>query len=111
MSLLIMNYEQIRLRSAAIEVIKTAFKESFLLGDTLWIFGSRVVLTKRGGDIDLYVETNADNYHDAHKMRSKFWIKLQDALGEQKIDIIVHIKNAELERIHKVALATGIQLV
>ncbi len=106
-----MIYEQIRLRPKNIEIIKMAFKESFLPGDRLWVFGSRVNLAARGGDIDLYVETEESDLGKVFDMRGNFWVKLQDMLGEQKIDIVVHAKNNEILRIHKVALATGIQII
>ncbi len=101
----------VRLREDKVEIIKTAFKESFKECDQLWIFGSRVDLDERGGDIDLYIETVCDNYTDACKMRSKFWGLLQDRLGEQKIDIILNYVGASPMGIYKVARDTGIQLI
>lgn len=38
--------------------IISEFKKSFSPDDHLWLFGSRVDDTKKGGDIDLYVQTH-----------------------------------------------------
>ena len=44
----------IRLNSFEVDAIKKAFKEVFKEGE-VYLFGSRVDDTKRGGDIDLYL--------------------------------------------------------
>ncbi len=49
---------QIRLTTEEINSIKTIFTKYFSNKDHLWIFGSRVDPTQRGGDIDLYIESN-----------------------------------------------------
>ena len=46
-----------RLTEHEIKMIKKAFKESFHDGK-IYLFGSRVDNTKRGGDIDLYIKPN-----------------------------------------------------
>ncbi len=102
---------QIRLRPQAVEHIKSAFKEIFLPGDKLFVFGSRADLTARGGDIDLYIETQTEDIDEASLMKRKFWGKLQRLLGEQKIDIIVLRKNSQPMDIHEVAQNTGIRLL
>jgi hypothetical protein len=54
---MISKYKQkIRLPEEDILAIKTVFHQNFHEGDTLWIFGSRVDLAKKGGDIDIYIE-------------------------------------------------------
>ena len=102
---------KVRLRPQAIEHIKSAFKEIFLEGDKLWIFGSRADLTARGGDIDLYIETQTEDFDTAYSMKKKFWTTLQRLLGEQKIDIIVLRKNTKPMLIHEVAQSTGVRLL
>ncbi|PWG61451.1 hypothetical protein DEM34_16260 [Spiribacter halobius] len=52
----------------------------------VWLFGSRVDNERRGGDIDLYVETDRD---DILRARAAFKAALARKLGEQQIDLIV----------------------
>ena len=44
------------------KAIKDAFRVHFGREDHLWLFGSHTDDTKRGGDIDLYVETNLNSF-------------------------------------------------
>ena len=93
-------------------IIKTTFVEVFPDGDHLWLFGSRVDDTKRGGDIDLYIETNLDTLEGARACKSRFWGKLQMRLGEQKIDIVVNaLKTDGPQTIFEEARNTGILLI
>ena len=47
-----------RLTEAQVKTIQDNFSVSFMEGDKIWLFGSRVDDSKKGGDIDLYIETN-----------------------------------------------------
>lgn len=94
--------------SIALEV---AFRESFLPQDQLWIFGSRADLTKKGGDIDLYIETNA-NLDEGVMKQSHFWSKLQQLLGEQQIDIVLNIiNNSKILPIYEIAKKEGVRII
>jgi predicted nucleotidyltransferase len=53
-----------------------------------WLFGSRADDSKRGGDIDLYIELPAEDYSYAKKVR--FWCELIRRLGDQKIGIVIN---------------------
>ena len=100
----------IRLSEKDIKSIIQSFKECFSKDDHLWIFGSRVYKDKRGGDIDLYIEIADFEIKKTYECRQKFWVLLQDRLGEQKIDIV--IKNPALDLlVYKVATEEGIVLV
>ena len=100
----------IRLEQWEIESIIQSFKECFGEQDHLWIFGSRVHLNKRGGDIDLYIEVINFDVDKVHEQRQNFWVLLQDRLGEQKIDIVAKDPKCDL-LIYKVSSTEGIQLV
>lgn len=52
------------------------------------LFGSRTDPSKKGGDIDLYVEVKPSGV-DLSEIKRKWKLSLQDFLGEQKFDIIV----------------------
>lgn len=100
----------IRLREQDVQLIIQSFKECFGEHDHLWIFGSRVHMDKRGGDIDLYIEALDFDWKILYGQRQRFWIVLQERLGEQKIDLVLKDPKQDLE-IYKVARAEGIQLV
>jgi len=67
--------------------IKKHFKIIFPYS-RLYLFGSRVDNTKKGGDIDLYIETKSDEY--SYSKLLDFNSSVQEDIGEQKIDIIVN---------------------
>src|SRR5690349_17451327 len=105
--------KQVRLSDSELKIIRDNFKKIFSEGDHLWLFGSRVNTKARGGDIDLYVETQLGEIDDFMKREKDFLISLWKDLGEQKIDIIVNpisMKWPPLE-IYRIAKNTGIQLV
>jgi hypothetical protein len=105
--------DQIRLERFQYEAIIAAFKQTFLPSDYLWIFGSRVDLQARGGDIDLYVETNCANMEEAYDRKSKFIDLVWDKIGEQKIDVVLNVvqsNHAELP-IFAIARNQGIKLI
>jgi predicted nucleotidyltransferase len=86
------------------------FLKHFSKDGRLWIFGSRIDETKRGGDIDLYIEVSIFDFDKVYRARSNFWIDLQDQLGEQKIDIVIKDPGKNLE-IYQEARSSGIKLV
>ena len=87
------------------------FHEHFGKADHLWLFGSRVDDKKRGGDIDLYIQTPEENYTKLMKQRRDFIIALEDRIGEQKIDVVIHqLKDKTDLPIYHVAQKMGILL-
>lgn len=100
-----------RLTTMEQDVISNCFRLSFGADDHLWIFGSRVNDQKRGGDIDLYVETQLDN-EQAIKSKFSFLRIVKDRIGDQKIDMVLNILTINSSQpIYKIARAEGIQLV
>jgi predicted nucleotidyltransferase len=102
---------KIRLSDYNIESIKKTFHEVFLDKDELWVFGSRVHPEKKGGDIDLYVETNIESASDVVSKRSTYLVKLEKRIGEQKIDLVIKRKKDKTLLIHKIAKNEGIRLI
>ncbi|NUM80684.1 nucleotidyltransferase domain-containing protein [bacterium] len=94
-----------RLRPDEILSIKNTVEE-ILPGAKVYLFGSRVDDSKKGGDIDLLIVTNEKV--DFKKQSKIDWI-LQQKLGEQKIDILYQIEN-EMTNFGWLALETGIKL-
>lgn len=88
--------------------IKKAFLEVFQEG-TILLFGSRVDDSKKGGDIDLYLQlAHPLSPSEQLEKKAQFKLKLYEALGEQKIDII--IAKDQQRSIEKSALSTGVPL-
>lgn len=86
--------------------IKKAFIETFGEGK-IYLFGSRVDDSQRGGDIDLYL-CPSKKFDDERVRRRNFLIKLDEYIGEQKIDAVMAKDPSRL--IEKEALRTGIEL-
>ena len=94
-----------RLREQYILTIKKYFYQFFNNGQ-IYLFGSRVDDSKKGGDIDLYfVLTNFDDLFDK---KIKFLSRVKRELGDQKIDIIFNTDKTRL--IEKEAIKWGIKL-
>ena len=98
-----------RLSSFEKQSITNHFKETFS-NSKLYLFGSRVDESKKGGDIDLYIETTSKEY-DYSKIL-EFSAKVQNDIGWQKIDIVVNqIDENKDKLIYQNAKKTGVLLV
>lgn len=94
-----------RLTAFEVNAIKQSAQEIFGSTVEVILFGSRVDDAKKGGDIDLYIKTQAGN-DLVHKI--KFLVSLEQKIGEQKIDVILSAdKNRSIEQ---QAISTGILL-
>ncbi len=76
-----------RLNDFEQKMIKKAFIETFESGN-IFLFGSRVDDSKRGGDIDLYLIPEK-KYDNEQERKIKFLIRLDEYIGEQKIDVVM----------------------
>jgi len=101
---------EVRLTRFEIASIIYIFKQKFLPHDKLWLFGSRADMNQKGGDIDLYVQTNIIDYNDAFDKKRSFLIELKNAIGDQKIDLVLDLGNKKLA-IYDVARNEGVRLV
>ena len=82
---------------------------SFFPHAKLYLFGSRVDDTKKGGDIDLYIEIKSSEY--SYSKLLKFNASVQQDIGEQKIDIVVNKIDENIEKpIYINAKKTGVLL-
>jgi predicted nucleotidyltransferase len=77
---------QIRLNPEEIKIIKNTVNEVFGNSD-IYIFGSRTDLSKKGGDVDIFVIPQ--NYENLYEKRIKAKILLKDALL-RNVDIVIH---------------------
>ena len=103
---------QIRLTVQEINHIKNIFSKYFEHNDHLWIFGSRVNLKQKGGDIDLYIESNNNSIEKISDQKIKFLVELKQTIGDQKIDVIINAKylNQHLA-IYEEAKNTGVMII
>jgi len=77
---------QIRLNQEEIDIIKKIIQDVF--GESeIYIFGSRTDLSKRGGDVDIFVIPEKNEELFEKKIKAK--IMLKDALL-RNTDIVVH---------------------
>ncbi len=80
-----------RLEKAEIESIKQVIL-GFAPTATIYLYGSRMDDAKQGGDIDLMMLAQQE-ISLMEKIRIK--LALYDALGEQKIDLLIADENAD----------------
>lgn len=76
-----------RLTFNQVEIIRQSAREVFGNGVQVWLFGSRVDNSAKGGDIDLYVEGQFSP-EDSVAKNCRMNALLQTRLGEQKIDVL-----------------------
>jgi predicted nucleotidyltransferase len=70
----------------------------------VYLFGSRVDDSKKGGDIDLLVMSDRLTSEDKRTIR----MKLYELLGEQKIDLVLAADDSD--PFIKLALGSGVKL-
>jgi hypothetical protein len=89
--------------------IKRLTQDIFGRDSTVTLFGSRVDDSRRGGDIDLFIQpaTSLDATL-AFQKKIDFLVALKAAIGEQKIDVVIDSGNGT--PIEQVAKETGVSL-
>lgn len=95
-----------RLTTKQIMIIQHQTSQIFGDKAKVYLFGSRVDNTKRGGDIDLYIIP--ENQYNCLEKKINLLTVLTTSLGEQKIDLIIATDNNRW--IEKEAMNTGIEL-
>jgi predicted nucleotidyltransferase len=96
-----------RLSNIEREIIKEAAQNIYDKDAKIFIFGSRVDDTKKGGDIDIYIETPK---HATIKDKLNFLVALENKIGEQKVDIIIKTPISKPKEIFEIAKNNGILL-
>ncbi|NYZ12422.1 nucleotidyltransferase domain-containing protein [Azospirillum sp. RWY-5-1] len=72
------------------------------------LFGSRVDDARRGGDIDLHIETAAGRATFDNEAR--FLHALEGEIGERRVDFVVRERGGALRPIDRLAMETGMVL-
>jgi predicted nucleotidyltransferase len=96
-----------RLTRQQAEAIRQAAHQAFGSGTAVWLFGSRVDDSKRGGDIDLLLRPQQPDQTLTRKL--KLLRLLEQQLGERKIDILIETPD-DPRPIVRIAHETGVRL-
>jgi predicted nucleotidyltransferase len=90
----------IRLQQEQQLTIKKLASDFFNTSKVL-IFGSRADVNKKGGDIDIYIQTNKKE--NILKSKLSFLREFEKIFGEQKVDLLIDngTKNKEIFEIAK----------
>jgi len=100
-----------RLTTQQVTAIKQSAAECFGDGALVYLFGSRLDDNGRGGDIDLYVETDRDDIARVLEAKYNFLAKLKQRIGDQRIDVVVnHPARRSPPPIVAIAKRTGVRL-
>lgn len=103
-----------RLSPRQIAILKTAVVRHFGPDARIWLFGSRVDDTRRGGDYDFYLETGLTDPAEIIERKLKLLMELHmtPAFEDEKIDLVIRSLadwSTELP-IYRVARHEGIAL-
>ena len=98
-----------RLTPAQQHTIKATAAEVFGTEVKVSLFGSRTDDTRKGGDIDLLIEL-PNPQPEVQRKRLSFVTRLQQRLGDQRINLLIVQPNTPIQAIHEVVQATGIPL-
>jgi len=95
-----------RLTEQQIDTIRSETAKAFGTNAQVRLFGSRVDDTRRGGDIDLHIETDLQG-GEAQRAADRLYVALIHKLGDQRIDIITHTIGTPKRTIDDMATRTG----
>jgi predicted nucleotidyltransferase len=71
------------------QTLKHAALACFGSGTQVRLFGSRADDTRRGGDIDLLVESTLVDPADIAQAHTRFLSQIYTRMGEQKVDVVI----------------------
>lgn len=100
-----------RLTQEQIRTIKETAGKYFGEQATVLLFGSRTKDHRRGGDIDLYIETDLKDAKTVVNAEIRFLAELKRHIGDRKIDVLVdYPARRQRPPIFTIARQTGIRL-
>lgn len=109
--LMISSDHPMRLTEKQRTILKEAAADCFTSAVTVRLFGSRTDDSKRGGDIDLLIETPLSDPKRLAAARMCFVSRIYREMGEQKLDILIDYPGrTQTLPIYDIARAQGIQL-
>ena len=99
--------KKLRLSEKEIKVIKETAQEVFGENVRVFIFGSRTQANRKGGDIDILIETDRKVSVDE---KLTFLARLELRGIERKVDLLVVSPETKLKTIHQEALKSGVEI-
>jgi uncharacterized protein len=97
-----------RLSQFEIENIINLAQHHFGTDVKVFLFGSRADNTKRGGDIDLFIQTHS--HKPDVREKNEFTADLMLKIGEQKVDVVLDNDRLHTSDFYLTILRTGKQL-
>ena len=79
----------IRLSETDLAAMRRVFDRVLPAAAQVLLFGSRARAEERGGDIDLLIHVPAAGSEDARRLRDRLTLDLWEAIGEQKLDVVI----------------------
>ena len=99
-----------RLSAKEADVIRTCALQVFGISTKVLLFGSRVIDTRRGGDIDLLIIPPLETVRtELYSKKMQFIVKVLNSLGDQKIDVVIQYPD-DNRSIVQTAIKEGIPL-
>jgi predicted nucleotidyltransferase len=98
-----------RLNEEYAATIRAGVRKVFGPDARVWLFGSRTDDSRRGGDIDLYIEAPCPPEQIA-TLEGRLYAFLVRRLGEQRIDIVIRPHSKAPRPIDVEAKRTGVPL-
>lgn len=98
-----------RLSPAELAAIRNTVRTVAGSSARVLLFGSRVDDSARGGDIDLLVELDSP-VDSAVRLSARIGARLQQVLGDRRIDVLIAAPNLQESAIHRVAREMGVQV-
>lgn len=92
-----------------VDRIKRLVDEVYGPEAVVWLFGSQLDDSARGGDVDLLVEVPQDGSRELGP-ELRLHRRLEEALGERKVDLIVHHRGDREEPFVRIAKTEGVIL-
>ncbi len=100
-----------RLSQMEVDTIKQTVTRHFGAEAKVWLFGSRTDGDRRGGDIDLLVESPVNDVAALVRAETSFLVDLKQRIGDRKIDLLVDFPSRSVHPpVFRVAREQGIPL-
>ena len=98
-----------RLTDSQRDVIRKLARRHFGVRAEVRVFGSRIDDRARGGDLDLFIETELSG-NALQDAELAFLRELQDEMGEQRVDVTLHTRGEAMTGFEAYARREGIPL-